>query len=48
VPIDTLSFEYSVINLDEKELLAPPKEGVYVKVGRGGGGQGGSRAKARW
>lgn len=31
VPIDTLSFEFSVINLDEREILAPPKEGVYVK-----------------
>lgn len=31
VPIDTLSFEFSIINLDEKEILMPPKEGVYVK-----------------
>ncbi len=31
VPIDTLSFEFSVINLDEREIGAPPKEGVYVK-----------------
>ncbi len=30
VPIDTLSFEFTIINLDEKEILAPPKEGVYV------------------
>eukprot|EP00798_Chlamydomonas_sp_ICE-L_P021926 gene21926-28972_t len=31
VPIDTLSFEYSIVNLDEKEILQAPKEGVYVK-----------------
>lgn len=31
VPIDTLSFEFSIINLDEREITAPPKEGVYVK-----------------
>lgn len=31
IPIDTLSFEFSIINLDEKEILHPPKEGVYVK-----------------
>ncbi|KAJ9531884.1 hypothetical protein QJQ45_022007, partial [Haematococcus lacustris] len=29
--IDTLSFEFTIINLDEKEILAPPKEGVYVQ-----------------
>lgn len=31
IPIDTLSFEFSIINLDEKEILHPPKEGVYIK-----------------
>lgn len=31
VPIDTLSFEYSIVNLDEKEIQTLPKEGVYVK-----------------
>lgn len=31
VPIDTLSFEYSIVNLDEKEVTAPPKEGVYIR-----------------
>jgi len=31
IPIDTLSWEFSVINLDEKEIAQPPKEGVYVK-----------------
>ena len=31
IPIDTLSFEYTPINLEEKEIAQPPKEGVYVK-----------------
>ena len=31
IPIDTLSFEFSIVNLDEKEILHPPKEGVYIK-----------------
>lgn len=31
VPIDSLSFEYSIVNLDEKEITTPPKEGVYIK-----------------
>lgn len=31
IPIDTLSFEFSVINQDEKDIPGPPKEGVYVK-----------------
>jgi len=31
IPIDTLSFEYAIINQDEKEVQAQPKEGVYVK-----------------
>ena len=31
IPIDTLSFEYSIINVDEKEITQQPKEGVYVK-----------------
>lgn len=31
IPIDTLAFDFSVINLDEKEIIQPPKEGVYVK-----------------
>ncbi|KAF5831208.1 dynein-1-beta heavy chain, flagellar inner arm I1 complex [Dunaliella salina] len=29
VPIDTLSFEFTIINLDEAEITAPPREGVY-------------------
>lgn len=33
IPIDSLSFEYSVVNIDERELQQPPKEGVYIKVG---------------
>ena len=32
IPIDSLSFEYSVVNIDERELQQPPKEGVYIKV----------------
>ena len=31
VPIDSLSFEFTIINLDEAEITAPPREGVYVK-----------------
>ncbi|KAL0040883.1 hypothetical protein WJX79_008591 [Trebouxia sp. C0005] len=31
IPIDSLSFEYSVVNIGERELQQPPKEGVYVK-----------------
>lgn len=31
IPIDTLAFEYSVINLEEREINSAPKEGVYVK-----------------
>ena len=33
VPIDTLSFEFQVVNMDEEELAlqGPPKEGVYIK-----------------
>lgn len=33
VPIDTLSFEFQVVNMDEDELAlqGPPKEGVYIK-----------------
>ena len=31
IPIDTLSYEFSVVNLDEREIHQPPKEGVYVK-----------------
>ncbi|KAG1668463.1 hypothetical protein FOA52_005236 [Chlamydomonas sp. UWO 241] len=31
VPIDTLSFEYTIVNLDEREIQGQPKEGVYVK-----------------
>ena len=32
IPIDSLSFEYSIVNVEEQELQQPPKEGVYVKV----------------
>lgn len=31
VPIDSLSFEYGVVNLTERDITSPPKEGVYVK-----------------
>lgn len=31
IPIDTLSFEFQVVNLDEKEIQQAPKEGVYIK-----------------
>eukprot|EP00232_Nephroselmis_pyriformis_P029065 CAMPEP_0182867354 /NCGR_PEP_ID=MMETSP0034_2-20130328/8675_1 /TAXON_ID=156128 /ORGANISM="Nephroselmis pyriformis, Strain CCMP717" /LENGTH=4528 /DNA_ID=CAMNT_0024999703 /DNA_START=83 /DNA_END=13669 /DNA_ORIENTATION=- len=31
IPIDTLSFEFSVVNVDESEITAPPKEGVYIR-----------------
>ena len=31
IPIDTLSFEYSVISLEERDISQTPKEGVYVK-----------------
>lgn len=30
IPIDTLSFEFSIVNVDPAEIAAPPKEGVYV------------------
>jgi dynein heavy chain len=31
IPIDTLGWEFSIINLEEKEITQPPKEGVYIK-----------------
>ena len=31
IPIDTLSWDFSIINLDESEITQQPKEGVYVK-----------------
>lgn len=31
IPIDSLVFEHGVVNLDEREINGPPKEGVYVK-----------------
>lgn len=30
VPIDTLGWEFQIINLTESEITTPPKEGVYV------------------
>lgn len=30
VPIDTLSFEFSVMHVDPSELAAAPKEGAYM------------------
>lgn len=32
IPIDTLGWEFSVVNVDEGDISAPPKEGVYVKA----------------
>ena len=31
VPIDTLSFEFTIVNMEEKEVQQTPKEGVYIK-----------------
>nr|AML30862.1 axonemal inner arm dynein heavy chain 6 [Marsilea vestita] len=31
VPIDTLTWEFSIINKEEKDINEPPKEGIYVK-----------------
>ena len=31
VPIDTLSFEFTIVNMEEKEIQQGPKEGVYIK-----------------
>ncbi|GMH41208.1 hypothetical protein BSKO_09118 [Bryopsis sp. KO-2023] len=31
IPIDTLSFEFQIVNLDEQEIMQAPKEGVYIK-----------------
>eukprot|EP00884_Botryococcus_braunii_P014223 jgi/Botrbrau1/22801/Bobra.0132s0126.1 len=31
VPLDTLEFEFSVVNVPERDILEPAKEGVYVK-----------------
>jgi len=31
VSIDTLAWDFLVINLEEKDILQPPKEGAYVK-----------------
>jgi len=31
IPIDTLSWDFSIINLDEKEITQPPRDGVYVR-----------------
>eukprot|EP00899_Mesostigma_viride_P014884 jgi/Mesvir1/23397/Mv21091-RA.2 len=31
IPIDTLSWEFTIVMLDEKEIMQPPKEGVYVR-----------------
>lgn len=33
IPIDSLAFEFSAVNVRETELQQPPKEGVYIKVG---------------
>lgn len=30
-PIDSLAFEYGIVNLEEREITSAPKEGVYVK-----------------
>ncbi len=31
VPIDALSFEHTIIPMDEADISGPPKEGVYIK-----------------
>lgn len=31
IPIDSLVFEHGVVNLEEREINGPPKEGVYIK-----------------
>ena len=31
IPIDTLSWDFSVVNLNESEIAQPPKDGVYIK-----------------
>lgn len=31
IPIDTLTFDYGIVNLEEREINSGPKEGVYVK-----------------
>ncbi len=31
IPIDTLSFEYNIINAAEADIAGPPKEGVYIR-----------------
>jgi dynein heavy chain len=31
IPIDTLSFEYGILNLEPSEVNTPPREGVYVQ-----------------
>jgi len=31
IPIDSLVFEHGIVNLDEREINGPPKEGVYIK-----------------
>jgi dynein heavy chain, axonemal len=30
IPIDTLSFDFAVLNVDPAEITTPPKEGVYA------------------
>ena len=31
VSIDTLAWDFIVINLEEKDIMQPPKEGAYIK-----------------
>lgn len=31
IPIDSLVFEHGIVNLEQREINGPPKEGVYVK-----------------
>jgi hypothetical protein len=31
IPIESLVFEHGIVNLEEREIGGPPKEGVYVK-----------------
>lgn len=46
-PIDSLAFEHGIVNLEEREISGPPKEGVYVKGLFLEGGRGAGRGHGR-